>query len=55
MSRIVLLDAGPLGVPRLTSQKLRMPPYWPDFALRRLQGTPPYGATDVPEVNLKSI
>ena len=28
------------GAPRVTIQKLRTPPYWPDFALRRLQATP---------------
>ena len=30
----------PFALPRETSQKLRTPPYWPDFAFRRLHATP---------------
>ena len=30
----------PRGAPRVTNQKLRMPGYWPDFALRSVHGTP---------------
>ena len=32
--------ASPFGTPLVTNQKLRTPPYWPDFALRSVQGMP---------------
>ena len=34
------LEAAPVARPRLTSQRLRVPRYCPDLALRRLHGTP---------------
>jgi hypothetical protein len=32
--------AAPVAGPRVTIQKLRVPSYWPDLALRSVQATP---------------